>query len=76
MVKAELPADHADFVQHQINLGKIFQLRGDYVKAAQHYNQALEMRKRALPPEHLDIGKVLYNLGSVTGEAGKITKKH
>jgi tetratricopeptide (TPR) repeat protein len=70
MVKAKLPPNHPDFSQHQINHGKICQRRGDYKKADQHYNEALEMRKRALPPGHLDIGKAFYSLGSVTGEAG------
>jgi tetratricopeptide (TPR) repeat protein len=70
MIKAQLPTDHPDFSQHQINLGRICQLRGKYDKADQYYKTALEMRKRALPPGHLDIGKILHSLGSVTGEAG------
>ena len=70
MNRARLPADHPDFTQRQMNLGRICQQRGAYDKAYRYYKAALEMRKRALPPEHPDLGKTLYNLGSVTGEAG------
>ncbi len=73
MIEAQLSTDHPDFSQHQINLGKICQRQGDYDNAKDHYNTALNMRKRALPPGHLDIGKVLHNLGSVTGEACSVT---
>ncbi|CAF1314337.1 unnamed protein product [Rotaria sp. Silwood1] len=70
MKKAQLPTDHPDFSQRQMNLGRICQHRGEYNKAYHYYKTALDMRKRALPPEHMDLGKILYNLGSVTGEAG------
>ncbi|CAF1343181.1 unnamed protein product [Rotaria sordida] len=70
LTKTRLPADHPEFSQRQMNLGRICQHRGEYDKAHDYYKTALEMRKRALPPEHMDIGKTLYNLGGVTGEAG------
>jgi tetratricopeptide (TPR) repeat protein len=70
MIKAQLPANHSDFSQRQMNLGRICQHQGKYDKAYHYYETALEMRKRALPPEHMDIGKTLYNLGSVLGESG------
>ncbi|CAF1255936.1 unnamed protein product [Rotaria magnacalcarata] len=71
MVKAQLPVDYPDFAQHQMYLARLYQLRGDYDKAEQHCTDALAMRKRTLPPEHLDIGTTLHRLGSVIGESGK-----
>ena len=71
MTQAGIPRDHADFSQHQINFGKICQSEGKYVEAEQYYKTALEMRKRTLPPGHLDIGKTLFSLGSTIGEYGK-----
>ncbi|CAF5059479.1 unnamed protein product, partial [Rotaria sp. Silwood1] len=67
MIKAQLPADHhPNFSQRQMNLGRIGQHREEYDKAHDYYKIVLEMRKSALPPKHMDLGKTLYNLGSVT----------
>lgn len=75
MRAAGLPRNHPDYSQHEISLGKIWQSRGDYDKAEAHYLTALEVRKSTLPPGHLDIGQVLYRLGSVVGEVGNDYEK-
>ena len=71
MLKAQLPENHAELSQLEINLGRNYQRFGNYEKAKEHCKKALEMRRNALPSGHLDIGKALHRLGSVTGEEGK-----
>ncbi|QRK08492.1 serine/threonine protein kinase [Archangium violaceum] len=49
----------------------VFQEMGRYEEARTRYERSLELRKKALGPEHAKVAASLNNLGTVLGEMGK-----
>ncbi|CAF4400937.1 unnamed protein product, partial [Rotaria sordida] len=47
---------------------------GKYSKALSSYEQSLEIRKIALPPNHPDLAASYNNIGNVYAEMGEYSK--
>ncbi len=56
------------------DLGVLYKLLGYYSKAEQRYQQALEIREKALGPKHPDIANNFNNLGSLFTSQGLYSK--
>jgi tetratricopeptide (TPR) repeat protein len=52
----------------------MFYGQGKYDKALEHYQRALNIREKALGPEHPDVASSLSNLGEVFNKQGKYDK--
>ena len=55
-------------------LGWVYDERGEYSKALSSYEQSLEIRKVALPPNHPDLAKSYNNIGLVYDNMGEYSK--
>ena len=63
--------DHAALICPLENLGMLSESRRKFEEAMGYYKEALEIRKKKLRPNHLDIGKSWDNIGSIYYELKK-----
>ena len=56
------------------NLGRIYISINDNTKAIANYTEALNMRRRALGNDHIDVAATLYNMGRAHQEQKDFTK--
>ncbi len=56
------------------NLGYLFSMQGEYEKALDYLNKALEIRTKTLNPNHPDIRSSYYQIGAVYSEMGEFDK--
>src|SRR5262249_5378249 len=53
------------------NLGAVAEDQGDYAAAEGYYRRALELREKALGPDHPDVAQVLLNMSDLAKEQGQ-----
>ena len=56
------------------NLGVVYCVTGEFVKAKDYYERALEIRKEQLGPNHVDVAASYNNLCTVYRNTGEFAK--
>jgi tetratricopeptide (TPR) repeat protein len=56
------------------NIGIFYQKMGNYKKALEHLNEALVLKKKAVPSNHADIANTLNNIANVYRQLGDFDK--
>ena len=56
------------------NLGIVYSDTGEFAKAKDYHERALEIRREQLGPNHVDVAKSYNNLGTVYSETGEFAK--
>ncbi|CAF3163550.1 unnamed protein product [Rotaria sp. Silwood2] len=69
--KASTDKERSDY---NLQLGRVYDNMGEYSKALSSYEQSLEIRKIALPPNHPDLAASYNNIGLVYNNMGDYSK--
>ncbi|CAF3374226.1 unnamed protein product, partial [Rotaria sp. Silwood2] len=67
-------SSHKDCVDYNLQLGTIYNNMGEYSKALSMHERSLEIRKKALPPNHPDLATSYNNIGMVYDNMGEYSK--
>ncbi len=54
-----------------INIGLVYDNKGEYEKALENYKKCLEIRTKVLGPESIDVATTLNNIGIVYKNKGE-----
>ena len=66
--------EHADTAQSYNNIGVIYYNQGNYAKALEYHEKALDIRERVLGPNHPDTAQSYNNIGLVYYNQGDYAK--
>ena len=55
-------------------IGNVYQNKGDYAKALEHYNKSLEIRTKIKGADSIDVAQTLNNIGNLYQNKGDYAK--
>ncbi|CAF1233099.1 unnamed protein product [Adineta steineri] len=73
-VLLEQTSEESEKAHYHNQLGSVHSNQGDYEKAIWYYEQALEIREKALPSNHPDLASSYNNIGGVYDNMGEYPK--
>ena len=65
---------HPDVATNYNNIGLLYEDQGDYAKALEYYNKALEISIQVLGEKHPDVAKCYNDLGIIYYRQGEYAK--
>ncbi|XP_046855133.1 uncharacterized protein LOC124448164 [Xenia sp. Carnegie-2017] len=70
----DISPNHVDVATSLNNLGNVYSDTGNFDKAIEFHEKALEIRKQSLGPNHVDVAWSINNLGNVYKDTGNYDK--